>query len=171
MTMTWLFPVSFLVLVCQKKRLYHFWLIWTRLHPGFACFCLIPELWLKQMLTTLQWSWTLQWKMPPSTSLKIYVLKKRLHVKISLFIHHHQRAPTLSYVFLNYLPPLMASEVWLRREAHTVVWTMLEDWGTSLSQISKAALPVLDTKQAGRFKKGHGEPRTSIDMLIAATKG
>ena len=43
--------------------------------------------------------------------------------------------------------------------------------GASLSQISKAALPVLDTKQAGRFKKGHGEPRTSIDLLIAATKG
>ena len=30
----------------------------------------------------------------------------------------HERAPTLSYVFPNYPPPLQASEVGLRQEAH-----------------------------------------------------
>ena len=76
----------------------------------------------------------------------------------------------MSYVFPNYPPPLQASEVGLRKEAHigrgrssrrrrrNVFIADIKGWLVSRASIGH---------QAGRFKKGHGEPRTSIDMLIA----
>ena len=80
----------------------------------------------------------------------------------------HERAPTLSYVFPNYPPPLQASEVGLRQEAHigssrrrsrrrrrrNVFIADIKGWLVSGASIGH---------QAGRFKKGHGKPRTSTD--------
>lgn len=86
---------------------------------------------------------------------------------------HHERAPTLSYVFPNYPPPLQASEVGLRQEAHigrgrssrrrrrNVFIADIKGWLVSRASIGH---------QAGRFKKGHGKPRTSTDMLMAIAK-
>ena len=88
----------------------------------------------------------------------------------------HERAPTLSYVFLNYPPPLQASEVGLRKEAH--IGRRSSRRSRRSRSRRRRSVFIADIKgcrpsrpsighQAGRFKKGHGEPRTSIDMLIA----
>ena len=80
----------------------------------------------------------------------------------------------MSYVFPNYPPPLQASEVGLRKEAHI-------GRGRSSRRRRRRNVFIADIKgwlvsgasighQAGRFKKGHGKPRTSTDMLMAIAK-
>ena len=78
------------------------------------------SVWLRQMLTTLQWSWTIQWEISSSTNLRIKFFKAPLCKELFL---HPSSASTYFVICLSQLSSSSAGKWGLTKEGEAyVMW-------------------------------------------------